>query len=178
MTDLLPVPALDDLPEMPWHEKLAYLTYMFLQMPQFECPLEHVFEDGKYIRNIAIPQGTFFVGRPHLVGHIVQLMSGSVLHVTENCRRVVAAPFSMATTPQYQVCALALTDITARTVHPDIGSREIEVLEAHWFGPVQAMKELGEDVHNRLRKRLYERDSSSGSWSGGSGSGGNRLCWI
>jgi hypothetical protein len=178
MTDLLPVPALDSLPEMPWKEKLAYLTFKFLQAPQIECPLEHEFKDGQYIRNIAIPQGTLFIGRPHKLGHIVELLSGSVLHVTQQCRRIVAAPFLMTTAPEYQVCALALTDITARTVHPDTGERDIEALETALFGSIQSMKELGEAVDTRLRKRLYERDSSSGS---GSGSGGGHRysgCWI
>lgn len=178
MTDLLPVPALDDLPEMPWSEKLAYLTYMFLQAPQIDCPLEHVFEDGKYIRNIAIPQGTLFIGRPHRIGHIVQLMSGSVLHVTENCRRIIPAPFSMTTSPEYQVCALALSDITARTVHPDSGERDIEALEVALFGSIEAMKEIGEGVHLKLRKRIYERDSSSSGGSGGHWGSRYGGCWI
>jgi hypothetical protein len=178
MTEPLPVPALDALPDLPWKEKLAYLIFKFHEAPQVECPLEHVFEAGLYIRRIAIPKGTLFIGRPHRVGHMVDLLSGSVLHVTERCRRIVHAPFSMTTTPQYQVCALALTDITARTVHPDCGMREVEALEKHWFESIESLKELGQEIDQQMRKCIYERDSSSSSGSGGGRSGWLGYCGI
>jgi hypothetical protein len=175
---LLPVEPIDSLPEMPWAEKLAYLTFQFHQLEQIECPLEHSLEEGSYIRRIAIPKGTFFIGRIHKLGHVVELLSGSVIHVKEKCRKLVHAPFSMKTSPGDQVCALTLTDITARTVHPAEGCADIEALEKLYFETTQSLCDLGEKVDHRLRKRIYERSSSSDWGSGSSWSGRYSLCRL
>jgi hypothetical protein len=136
-----------------------------------ECPLQHSFEDGNYIRSIAIPKGTLFVGRIHRLGHVVELLTGSVIHVREHCRRLVHAPFSMTTSPGDQVCALTLTDITARTVHPAGGCSDIEELERVFFETTQSLCEAGEKVDQQLKRRLYECSGGgdrgiSGSWRG------------
>ncbi len=171
MNDLLPVPLIDDLPDMPWTDKLAYLAFKFSLMPQVECPLEHSFDDGNYIRTIQIPRGTLFVGRIHRLGHLVELLTGSVLHVREHCRRLVHAPFSLTTSPGDQVCALTLTDISARTVHPAHGCTDIDELEKTFFETTESLCLAGQAVEELMRRRLYERDSSGGSWGGGSWGG-------
>jgi len=169
---LIPVEPMDSLPAMPWAEKLAYLAYEFRQLEQVPCPLEHGFEGTDYVRRIAIPKGTLFIGRIHKIGHGVELLSGSVLHIREKCRRIVHAPFELKTQPGDQVCALALTDITAKTVHPAQGCTDIEALEERYFETAQSLIDQGEKVHERLERITYERDSRSG-WGRGS-SGGHR----
>jgi hypothetical protein len=164
---VFPIAPLDDLPQLSWPEKLAYLAFKFHSLPQVECPLEHSFEDENYIRRIAIPKGTLFVGRVHRLGHVVELLSGSVIHVREHCRKLVQAPFSMTTSPGDQVCAWALTDITARTLHPAGGCSDIEELERVFFESTQSLCEAGEKVDQQLQRRLYEFNRSGGSWSGG-----------
>jgi hypothetical protein len=64
---------------------------------------------------------------------------------------LINAPFSMTSTPGYQVAALALTDIEARTVHPDFGERDIEVLEPMLFEPLASVLALGQRVANRIK---------------------------
>lgn len=168
---VLGVGMIDELPHMAWAEKLAYLTFRFHQIPQVECALEHSFECGQYIRTIAIPKGTLFIGRIHRVGHGVELLKGSVIHVKEHCRRLVQAPFCMTTSPGDQVCALALTDIVARTVHPAGECADIEKLEELFFETTESLRQRGEQVDQRLRKLIYERSSSSDSrWRSDSGS--------
>jgi hypothetical protein len=153
-TPWYPIDALDSLEAaepIAFAEKLAYLIYRFHDLEQTECPLEHEFVDGKYIRRIRIPKGTLFIGRPHKLSHLIQLDRGAVIHVTERCRRLINAPFSMTSTPGYQVAALALTDIEARTVHPDFGERDIEVLEPMLFEPLDSVLALGKRVANRIQ---------------------------
>lgn len=169
---VFPIGPIDELPPLSWPEKLAYLAFKFHSMPQIECPLEHSFEHENYIRTIAIPKGTLFVGRIHRLGHGVELLSGAVIHVREHCRRLVHAPFSMTTSPGDQVCALALTDITARTVHPAAGCTDIEELERVFFETTQSLCASGEQVEQKLQRRLYECGGSSnwhigGGWGGG-----------
>jgi hypothetical protein len=60
-TPWYPIDALDSLEAgepIAFAEKLAYLIYRFHDLEQTECPLEHEFVDGKYIRRITIPKGT------------------------------------------------------------------------------------------------------------------------
>lgn len=149
-----PIPLLDRLSGLEWTEKLGYLTLKFLQLSQIECPLKHEFQDGNYIREITIPQGSMLIGRPHIHGHQCDLISGTVIHVTEHERRKVDAPFSMHTTPGYQVVIYAMTDVVARTVHPNDGERDIATLEADIFGSIDEMIAVGRRVDSRLR---YQR---------------------
>ena len=141
---------IDALGPIAFAEKLAYLIYRFHDLEQIECPLEHEFSDGKYTRRIQIPKGTLFIGRPHKMSHQIVLDRGSVIHVTERCRRLVNAPFSMVSSPGYQVAALALTDIEARTVHPDLGERDIQTLEPMLFDPLESVLALGKAVSKRI----------------------------
>lgn len=175
---LLPVEPMDSLPSMPWSDKLAYLTWKFLKLEQADCPLQHSFENDQYIRRIAIPKNTLFIGRIHKVGHQVDLLTGTVIHVRESCRRIVSAPFTLHTKPGDQVCALALTDIAARTVHPADGCRNIEALEEKYFGTTQSLKDQGEQVHQRLTQRLYHECHSSSGRSSSSSGGRRYVCGI
>lgn len=150
-----PIEALDNLEmsePIAFAEKLAYLIWRFHELEQIECPLQHEFTDGKYIRRIQIPKGTLFIGRPHRMSHQIILDRGSVIHVTENCRRLINAPFSMMSSPGYQVAALALTDIEARTVHSDSGERDIEALEPMLFEPIETVLALGQSISKRIER--------------------------
>ena len=152
-TPWYPIEAIDQidaLEPIAFAEKLAYLIYRFHELEQIECPLQHEFSDGKYIRRIQIPKGTLFIGRPHKMAHQIELDRGSVIHVTERCRRLIHAPFSMTSSPGYQVAALALTDIEARTIHPDFGETDIPTLESKLFDPLEIVLKLGERVSRRI----------------------------
>lgn len=159
-----PIKAIDNIEArepIAFAEKLAYLIYRFHEMEQIDCPLEHEFSDGKYTRRIKIPKGTLFIGRPHKMAHQIILDSGSVIHVTERCRRLIHAPFTMTSSPGYQVAALALTDIEARTIHPDFGQTDVAVLEPMLFDPIESVIALGERVAKRIDKDcIYNRVNS------------------
>lgn len=159
-----PIKAIDSLEArepIAFAEKLAYLIYRFHEMEQIECPLEHEFSDGKYIRRIKIPKGTLFIGRPHKMSHQIELDRGSVIHVTERCRRLIHAPFTMTSSPGYQVAALALTDIEARTIHQDFGQTDVSVLEPMLFDPIESVIALGERIAKRIdRDCIYNRLNS------------------
>lgn len=132
--------------EFSWREKLAYLTYRFHQMDQVETPVSHKWEDGKYIREMDIPEDTLFIGRTHLHGHYCELMEGSVIHIMEKEKAVRDAPFSVTTKPGYQMVFYTLTPIKGRTVHPDTGERDIEKAEAQIFEPLRELLTLGEKL--------------------------------
>jgi len=152
MPNDVPIPQWDQLPELTFLEKTAYIAYQLKVMADgTEAPVSHIFEPGLYIREIKIPAGIVMVGRPHIFGHRCELVSGSLLHVSEEGRRVIEAPFEMHTVPNYQLIVYTLTPIVGRTYHPNEDEeRDVEVLENKWFLPPDPILQLGAMVHARL----------------------------
>ena len=143
--------AVLEAPNLKWADKLAILTYRFSKLDQSPTPVEHHFEKGLYIRTIRIPADTLFLGRVHTVGHKCELVSGRVMHITEHERRIVEAPFSMVTTPGYQMVLYAFTDVIGRTVHlNEEESRDMAALERDFAEPASALWERGRDLDQRL----------------------------
>jgi hypothetical protein len=139
----------DRLP-ISWEEKLAYLTIHFLEEEQKECPLKHSFDEDMYVREIFIPKETLFIGRPHRHGHQCELVSGKVLHITPEYKHVVEAPFSMMSTPKYQMVLYTMTDIVGRNYYPAGKTRDVQILEDEMFESVESMKALGSQVASRI----------------------------
>lgn len=151
MSDVIP---LLDRPDLTWKEKIAYIAFQLKEMDsKVEAPLQHLFEPGMYIREMALPADAVVVGRPHVHGHRVELVSGKVLHITERGKLIVDAPFELHSNPGDQIVAYAITDIVARTYHPNPNEdRDIEKLENEWFHPADPVLELGATLHARLTR--------------------------
>jgi hypothetical protein len=145
----LSIPPWDQLPDLTWTEKVAYLTHQFLTMEQTGCPLTHRFEQGLYIREIRIPAGTVLIGRVHRHGHVCQLLEGSlVLTHAEGHREGFNAPSEILTLPGYQMVVYAVTDVFAQTVHPNpTEERDIDKLDADIFESAQSVKDMGAKLH-------------------------------
>jgi len=141
------IPRWDDLTDLSWKEKVAYLAYENSKLPQANSPVRHIWVDGFYIREMCIPAGALVVGREHLLGHETELVIGEVLHVTDSERRKLSAPYREHTTPGYHVIVYTLTDIVCRTVHPNPnGVTDYKVLEDIIFGPAEEVMKLGESI--------------------------------
>jgi hypothetical protein len=144
------IPMWDQLPEMAWHEKLAYWTYLTSKLQQSDTPVWHGFQEGKYMRMMQIPAGVVFVGRGHRHGHEIRLLQGSVILINEHERTTRNAPDSIVSPPGYHTVCFTLTDVLGQTVHPDNGERDLTKLENDIFEPIADMVALGEAVHKRL----------------------------
>jgi hypothetical protein len=140
--------------QLSWKEKIALVGSEFLQRAQIDCPVEHIFRDGNYIRRMSIPQGTLFIGRPHKIGHRCQLDKGSLIQFTEHGRIERNPGDSVQSTPGYQVILYAVTDVVGSTVHPDSGERDIDKLEDAIFESKQDFAELGMTVRKALEAKV------------------------
>lgn len=151
-TSALPAPV-----TLTWREKIAYLAYKLHDVEQTEYPLRHIFEPGKYIREIEIPAGQILIGREHRHGHLCLLLKGSVIMNTEKGRVRFDAPAEFVSQPGHQMVVQALTDVIARTVHPNpTESRDTDALHAEAFVNEAAMFALGHDVSNALDRQAYK----------------------
>jgi hypothetical protein len=136
-------------PGFTWADKLAYLGYA-MQNDE-TCPVTHMFEKGWYIREITIPASRVFIGRPHTHGHICKLTRGQVMHITEEFRRIVNAPYTMLSTVGYQVVLYTYTEVVGRTYHPNPeDSRDTELLENQIFTTRDKVLERGKELSRLL----------------------------
>lgn len=151
ITDL--VPHWDQLPDLSWKERVSYLTYQFLKLPQIETPVDHLFGNGMYIRTMRIPAHTLFLGRAHRYGHECSLLEGSVIWITPSGRKQVDARFTVHTSPGSHMVFYALTDVVGQTVHHNkTDSRDVDFLENDIFESVESLTTLGAQVHERLEQ--------------------------
>lgn len=143
-----------------WKEKLAYLGFKFAgasEDPE-RIKLKHIFEPGMYIREMTIPAEMLFIGRPHLLGHRCELVSGRILLITENAKTHMEAPAELWSKPGYMMCLYTKTDMVGRTYHPipdygdkaHYGTHAIAMLEETIFGPIDELLALGESVRRKI----------------------------
>lgn len=145
------IPYWDQLPDLTWHEKVAYLAHQFLKLPQTPCPLTHILQPGVYIREMFLPAGTLFLGRAHRYGHECRLVSGSVIHITAEGKQMISAPFTMHTVPGYHMVLYAMTDAVGRTIHPNSAdSHDTQLMEDEIFESADELKVLGAQIEKRL----------------------------
>lgn len=87
-------------------------------LPEVECPLQHSFIDGVYVRTIFIPAGTVLVGKIHKHSHANILSKGEVVVVTEDGgREHLVGPITMTSPAGCKRAVHAITDTTWTTIH-------------------------------------------------------------
>jgi hypothetical protein len=147
------IPQWDNLPAISWKNKVALLTYETSKLKQTECPVTHIFEPGRYIREMRIPQGTLFFGREHLLGHECQLNEGALTLVAPDGKFTFTGFASIHSKPGFHSVFYTLTDCVCRTVHPNPSdSRDIDALEKTIFGSAQDLIEKGRLVSDSLKE--------------------------
>lgn len=87
-------------------------------LPEQECPLQHSFIDGVYVRTIFIPAGTVIVGKIHRHSHANILSQGEVIVFTEDGgMEHLKGPITMVSPAGCKRAVRALTDTTWTTIH-------------------------------------------------------------
>lgn len=83
-----------------------------------DCPLQHSFIDGVYVRTIFIPAGTTIIGKIHKHQHANVLSQGEVLVYTEaGGVEHLKGPLTMVSPAGCKRAVQALTDTTWTTIH-------------------------------------------------------------
>ena len=102
-------------------------------LPEVECPLQHVFAPGAYARTIFIPANSVIVGKIHKHAHLNILAQGSVIVVTEGGGiEHLTGPVTMVSPPGTKRGLRTLTDVVWTTIHltasTDLAEIEDEVI--------------------------------------------------
>lgn len=149
----------DDLPaQLSWKEKIGYLCLMLADSPgRYVSPVEHSVGHGVYIRTMRLPAGLIFLGREHLKGHLVTLLEGSAIMITEHGKKRFDAVSNVLTSPGFHMVAYMLTDCVAQTAHWGIDETKThQELEDEIFGPAEDLMALGRQVQAQLTAQVWD----------------------
>lgn len=105
-------------PQKPVRERIFALQDQVAKVPQVDCPLQHSFIDGVYVRTIFIPAGTVIVGKIHKHSHANILSKGRVSVLTEDGGlEHLEGPLTMTSPAGCKRAVYAHTDTTWTTIH-------------------------------------------------------------
>lgn len=63
-----------------------------LDMPQIDCPVQHYFGPGIYIREAFLPAGTYVMGHSHKSEHMNVMLKGKMAVIVNGEARVIEGP--------------------------------------------------------------------------------------
>lgn len=118
-------------------EKLYALQARLIELPDVDCPLQHIFAPDIYIRTIRLPRYATLLGKIHKHQHGNILSSGTVLVLTEaGGTERLTGPLTMLSEPGTKRAVYAETDAVWTTIHPnpsntrDLAQLESEIIAA------------------------------------------------
>jgi hypothetical protein len=141
--------------------KIERLEGAMLALPQVECPVDHFFASGVYVRQMTAPAGTLIVGHEHKTEHVCILLKGSMTIATPEGVRTVSAPLTFIAPPGRKV-AVVLEDIVFQNIHAT-EERDLDKIEAQ----IITKSETWNDAHALVeRLRDHELSDRSAPWVG------------
>lgn len=103
-----------------------------LMLPQIDCPLEHKFAPGVYLREIIMPKGAFIIGHEHKTEHFNIVLSGRARVLIGGDVQEIVAPCIFVSKPGVRKVLYILEEMRWATVHPteetNVGRLEDELI--------------------------------------------------
>ena len=131
--------------------KLYELQAAMDGLPDVECPLQHTFAPGVYVRTIFIPAGSVVVGKIHKHSHANVLSQGHVTVLTEGGGlQELHGPLTMVSEPGTKRAVYAHTDTVWTTIHPTDKTKLSDIEE-------ETIAKNYEDYEQFARLRLGEQ---------------------
>jgi hypothetical protein len=105
-------------------QKMFALESALLEMPQAECPLEHLFAHGVYARQMTIPKGVMLTGAIHKTTHLNVVLKGDISVATETGARRIQAPAIFVSPPGTKRAGYAHEETVWVSIH---GTHETDI---------------------------------------------------
>ena len=124
---------------------------IILQLPQIDCPLNHFFYPGLYVKERRFPAGILVTTPVHTEEHPYTLISGTAVVWTEElgCQKLTG-PHNGVTKPGTRRLIFCETDVVWMTFHPNPNeTRDLQELDNrlfyYWNKERVKLKELQHD---------------------------------
>ncbi len=114
---------------------LSELVDEMLNVAQVECPVNHHFADGQYVRETLMPKGSIVIGKKHKHSTVNIMLTGSATLYNEEDETVttVKAPFIFTSQAGVQKMAYFHEDTIWVNTHPtdetDLEKIEMQFIE-------------------------------------------------
>lgn len=133
-----------DQDQLSFKQKVAYLGHEFAKLDQVDCPLQHFFAPGVYVREIFMPSGAIVIGKIHRTEHLNIIEQGSVLLIGEDgSREILSAPCTFVSKAGVQKVLQILEDCRWKTVHVT-NETDVPTLEAMLVEPIPDAPQIGQ----------------------------------
>lgn len=106
-----------DLIHTPMRERVERLEAILEHSPQVECPLQHRFAPGVYLREMLVPAGTVATGAVHKTEHATIVVGHCILTTDEGPKEFIGYK-SFVSKPGAKRAIYAIQDTIVTTVHP------------------------------------------------------------
>jgi hypothetical protein len=137
-------PVLSDIAAQTPEFSIDALEAEMLACPQIECPIQHHFGPGVYIREGFMPAGTYAIGHAHKHDHMNIILSGKAAVVMDGEVRIITGPYIFNGKPGRKV-SYFLEDTVWLNIHPT-DETDIEKLEEIFVDKSDAWKNAKEDL--------------------------------
>lgn len=136
-------------------EKVQTLEKHFLNEKQADCPVTHIFAPNIYIRQVAIPAGTFSIGHYQTTEHLNIMLKGRVTMVNEDgSHSELVAPQTFVAKPGRKIGYIH-EDMIWQNVY-STNETDVEKLEAMFLH-----KSITWQEHQKSQNLLLTLDHSS-----------------
>lgn len=136
-------------------EKVQTLEKHFLNEKQADCPVTHIFAPNIYIRQVAIPAGTFSIGHYQTTEHLNIMLKGRVTIVNEDgSHSELVAPQTFVAKPGRKIGYIH-EDMIWQNVY-STNETDVEKLEAMFLH-----KSITWQEHQKSQELLLTLDHSS-----------------
>ena len=116
---------------------------------KLDLPVENHFAKDIYGRELFIPAGSLVVGKIHKHSSLNILAQGELILITEEGRKTIKAPYTVASEPGIKRLVYTLTDCTWITVH-GTDLTDVEAIEEEFiakdYSDVEYLKETKENL--------------------------------
>lgn len=136
--------------------KIDSLEAEMLKMPQVDCPVQHHFGPGVYIREVKLPAGSAVIGHYHKTSHLNTLVQGKLILINEDGTHVEReAPYTFVSGEGRKV-AYIVEDVVFHNIFAT-DETDIDKLEETYLIKSETFL-MNEAMQNSLLKLEHEPD--------------------
>lgn len=118
MSALISIASREVIKEAP-RNPVADLIESLKDAPQLEAPVQHLFSDGIYMREIRMPADSIVIGHPHKTRHWNIILSGRAIVSIDGVSQEIVGPCRFESHEGAQKCLHVLEEMVWITVHPN-----------------------------------------------------------
>lgn len=122
-----------------------------------DCPVNHYFTEGNYVRETTMPAGALITSKIHKTQHTYFVMKGKAIVWIDGVEHLIEAPYIGITEPDTRRVLYILEECTWATSHPNPENENVEQIEERIIekhdNPLLSL-----EIKERVNKLLKQKD--------------------